>query len=137
MTSKMTADSSASRQPRGQLAIKNFAMPSDTNANGDIFGGWLLAQMDLGAGVAAKQYSKGRVVTVAIDGMTFKQPVHVGDLISCYTDIIRVGNTSMTIHVEVWAEPESHESAHIVTEGTFTFVAIDDLGHPRTLPTIT
>jgi len=119
------------RQPKGELTIRTFAMPRDTNANGDIFGGWLVSQMDLGAAIAAKQRSKGRTATVAIDKMVFKRPVHVGDIICCHADIVKVGRTSMTINVEVWAVPQEEQTRHIVTEGVFTFVAIDQHGHPR------
>ena len=118
-------------KPCGELVIRTLAMPSDTNANGDIFGGWLVSQMDLGAGIAAKQCSKGRTVTVAINEMVFKRPVHVGDAISCYADIIHVGNTSMKIKVQAWAVPADHHLAYKVTEGIFTFVAIDKHGKPR------
>lgn len=119
------------KKPRGQLAIQTLAMPADTNANGDIFGGWLVSQMDLAAGVIAKQRAGGRVVTVAIHTMTFHFPVQVGDLVCCYGDLIKVGTTSMTIHVEVWSVGQSSYEQRLVTEGTFIYVAIDDKGKPR------
>jgi len=121
------------RHPLGVVTLSNLAMPKDTNPNGDIFGGWLVSQMDLAASIAAKQLSKGRVVTVAIDKMVFKQPVHVGDLIRCYTEITHIGRTSIEINVEVWSIPNAHEEQHLVTEGVFTFVAIDNGGRPRPL----
>ncbi len=119
------------KMPRGELAIQTLAMPSDTNPQGDIFGGWLVSQMDLAAGILAKTYSKGRAATVAIDSMSFLLPVHVGDVVSCYVELERVGHTSMVIHVEVWKKVlATGEHVH-VTEGTLTFVAIDDQGKPR------
>jgi acyl-CoA thioesterase YciA len=120
--------------PRGELTIQTLAMPADTNANGDIFGGWLVSQMDLAAGVLAKRIALGRVATVAIHSMTFLKPVRVGDVVSCYVDLLKRGNTSLTIAVEVWAEALTSESSYRVTEGTFVFVAIDSDGRPRQVP---
>lgn len=120
--------------PKGELAIQNLAMPANTNANGDIFGGWIVSQMDLAAGVLAKRLAMGRAATVAINSMTFLKPVHVGDLISCYVDLVKQGNTSMTIGVEVWALPATQTERYQVTSGIFVFVAIDDLGNPRQVP---
>jgi len=119
--------------PQGELAIQTLAMPMNTNANGDIFGGWLVSQMDLAAGILAKQHSKGRAATVAIDTMSFLQPVHVGELVSCYVDLVRSGKTSMAIKVEVWKEVLATGKKSQVTEGTFTFVAINEDGRPRAL----
>lgn len=90
---------------RGEITIQTLAMPADTNPNGDVFGGWLVSQMDLAAGVLAKRVSQGRVVTVAINSMTFLKPVHVGDVISCYAKLLKTGRTSMTIDIDVWAQP--------------------------------
>lgn len=120
--------------PRGELMIQMLAMPADTNANGDIFGGWLVSQMDLAAGALAKKLSRGRAVTVAIHSMTFLQPVHVGDLVSCHADLIKCGNTSMTIAVEAWIETLADGEKYCVTAGTFVFVAIDEQGRPRPVP---
>lgn len=117
--------------PRGILTIQTLAMPADTNPNGDIFGGWLVSQMDLAAGVLAKKISRGRAVTVAIHSMSFLRPVHVGDIVSCHAELIKTGKTSMTIAVEVWVEIFSSSEKHRVTEGTFVFVAVDEQGHPR------
>lgn len=117
--------------PKGELTIQTLAMPASTNANGDIFGGWIVSQMDLAAGVLAKKFSGGRVATVAIHSMTFLKPVHVGDLISCYVTLIKQGTTSMTMSVEVWALPATQSDAYQVTEGVFVFVAIDKEGRPR------
>ena len=117
--------------PRGIMTIQTLAMPADTNPNGDIFGGWLVSQMDLAAGVLAKKIAHGRVVTVAIHSMTFLKPVRVGDIVSCHVELIKQGNTSLTIAVEVWAEPATSSGRYRVTEGTFVFVAIDNAGKPR------
>ncbi len=117
--------------PKGELTIQTLAMPADTNANGDIFGGWIVSQMDLAAGILAKRISLGRVATVAIHSMTFLKPVHIGDLVSCHVTLQKQGNTSMTISVEVWALPTTQIERYQVTEGVFVFVAIDDDGKPR------
>lgn len=117
--------------PRGEITIQTLAMPADTNPNGDIFGGWLVSQMDLAAGVLAKKTARGRVVTVAINSMTFLKPVHVGDIVSCHAELIKTGKTSLTIAVEVWVEPPTATGSYRVTKGTFVFVAIDDNGKPR------
>jgi acyl-CoA thioesterase YciA len=116
---------------RGEVTIQTLAMPANTNPNGDIFGGWIVSHMDLAAGVLAKKISKGRVVTVAINSMSFLKPVQVGDLVSCCVELLKIGRTSMTIQVEVWAEPATGTSKYKVTEGVFVFVAIDEEGKPR------
>ena len=118
-------------QPQGQPAIRVTAMPADTNANGDIFGGWLMSQMDMGAGLIAARHSRGRTATVAMDGMQFHHPVKIGDEISVYGNIVRVGRTSMTIAVEAWRRHRHEDEAIKVTQAVFTFVAIDDQGRPR------
>jgi len=112
-------------------AIRVTAMPADTNAYGDIFGGWLLSMMDSAAGLTAARRAKGRAVTVAMDGMQFHQPVKVGDEVSVYAEIERVGRTSMVIAVDAWRRERHSEQASKVTEAKFTFVAIDDSGRPR------
>ena len=123
------------RLPKGALTIQTLAMPMSTNANGDIFGGWIVSQMDLAVGILAKKISKGRIATIAINSMTFLKPVHVGDVISCYVELIKQGNSSMTINVEVWAMPADHRvEAYLVTEGVFVSVAIDNDGKPRQVP---
>jgi len=119
------------RTPKGELTIQTLAMPANTNANGDIFGGWIVSQMDLAAGVLAKKLAKGRVATIAIHSMSFLKPVHVGDLISCHVGLLKQGNTSMTLAVEVWALPATQTERYQVTEGIFVFVAIDEEGKPR------
>jgi acyl-CoA thioesterase YciA len=119
------------QKPQGEVMIQTLAMPKDTNPNGDIFGGWLVSQMDLAAGVMAKGVSAGRAVTVAIHSMSFLKPVHVGDIVTCYVRLIKQGETSMTLGVEVWVEKPAHPDKHLVTEGIFVFVAVDGQGKPR------
>jgi acyl-CoA thioesterase YciA len=129
------AASAGEREPGGTLSIRTLCMPADTNQNGDIFGGWLLGQMDIAGGIFAQTHAKGRTVTVAVDAMTFKKPVRVGDVICAYADLIRVGTTSIAVHVEAWAIPRNETKPQLVTEGNFTYVAIDELGRPRKVPT--
>ena len=116
---------------RRDPVIRVTAMPADANAYGDIFGGWLLSLMDMGAGLVAARRSHGRAVTVAMDGMQFHSPVKVGDEVSVYAEVERVGRTSMTIAVEAWRRERHLEDAIKVTEAKFTFVAIDEAGKPR------
>ena len=114
-----------------QPVIRVTAMPADANAYGDIFGGWLMSLMDMGAGLVAARRSHGRAVTVAMDGMQFLAPVKVGDEVSVYGELVKVGHSSMTIALEAWRR-HRHEEARIkVTEATFTFVAVDEAGKPR------
>ena len=123
-----------SGEPRGDLTVRTSAMPSDTNANGDIFGGWVLSQMDQAGGIAGVERAKGRVVTVALDAMTFIRPVKVGDVLCVYTEIESIGRTSMKVHVEAWARRFMTHDRDKVTDATFTFVAIDEQGRPRPIP---
>ena len=111
--------------------MRTIAMPADANANGDIFGGWLMSQMDLGAAILARSTAHCRVTTVAIDGMSFLRPVNVGDVVTCYAQLLGVGRTSMTIAVEAWVQRYADSALHRVTEGTCTYVAIDDAGKPQ------
>jgi acyl-CoA thioesterase YciA len=115
----------------GEPVIRITAMPADANSYGDIFGGWLMGLMDMGAGLIAARHSKGRAVTVAMDGMQFLAPVKVGDEVSVYGQLRRVGRTSMAIAVEAWRRQRHEENDEKVTEAIFTFVAIDDAGKPR------
>ncbi|KAF0231495.1 MAG: acyl-CoA thioesterase [Beijerinckiaceae bacterium] len=124
----------ASDEPRGELAVRTIAMPADTNANGDIFGGWVMSRMDQAGGIAGVGRSKGRVVTVAVDAMTFIRPVKVGDVLCVYTEVEKVGRTSMKIHIEAWAQRFMTHDREKVTDATFTFVAIDENGRPREVP---
>ena len=121
-------------EPRGELTVRTIAMPADTNANGDIFGGWVLSQMDQAGGIAGVERARGRVVTIAVEAMTFIRPVRVGDVLCVYTEIESVGRTSMKIHIEAWARRFQSDLREKVTDATFTFVAIDDEGRPRPIP---
>lgn len=118
-------------RPSCEAVIRVSAMPADANAYGDIFGGWLLGWMDHGAGLVASRHSRGRAVTVAIDGMQFLSPVKVGDEVSVYGELIRSGRTSMAIRIEAWRREPTSEETDKVTEAVFTFVAIDESGRPR------
>ncbi len=120
--------------PRGELSLQTVAMPSDTNWSGDIFGGWLLGQMDLAGAIAARRRADGRVATIAINDMVFHVPVKVGDVIACHTTIERVGTTSLTIYVEVWEVHDDNRHPIKVTEGRFVYVALDEQGHKRPVP---
>ncbi len=115
-------------------ALRMLAMPADANANGDIFGGWVLSQMDLAGAVPAVARAKGRVATVAVEAMRFHQPIYVGDLVTCYARIMRTGRTSLTVAVEAWARRRLTGEPIRVTEGTFVYVAIDETGRKRALP---
>lgn len=117
--------------PKGEVTIQTIAMPRDTNANGDIFGGWLLSQMDLAAGILAKKLSNGRVATVAVNSMSFLKPVQVGDVVSCHAWLERTGSTSMTINIDAWTNTHLKKKAVRVTTGTFVCVAIDKNARPR------
>jgi acyl-CoA thioesterase YciA len=119
------------REPRGALSIQTLSMPADTNQDGDIFGGWLLGQMDIAGGILACTTAKGRTATVAVDAMTFRKPVYVGDIVCLYADLIRIGTTSIAVHVEAWAIRRNEMARQLVTEGNFTYVALDDTGRPR------
>lgn len=121
-------------EPRGELTIRTMAMPADANASGDIFGGWVLSQMDLAAGIAAGQRAQGRVATIAIDAMKFIKPVYVGDVLCVHSRLARCGRSSMTIELEAWALRNRIGERVRVTEGVFTFVAIDAEGKTRPLP---
>ena len=120
--------------PQGELAIRTLALPKDTNANGDIFGGWLLAQMDIAGATVAIARAHGRVVTVALDAMVFLKPVFVGDGVTCYGTIVRVGRTSLQVKVEAWARRGRGTTEEKVTEGVFTYVAVDEARRPRPVP---
>jgi len=126
----MTADT----MPNGQLTLRTLAMPGDANAAGDIFGGWVMAQMDLASGIRAAERARGRVVTAAVREMAFELPVKIGDTLSIYTDIARVGRTSITLSVEAWAQRYLTTTLERVTGATFVMVALDKDGHPTPVP---
>ena len=122
-------------EPGGELCIRTLAMPADTNQNGDIFGGWLLSQMDIGGGVFAAKIAKTRTVTVAIEAMNFRKAVYVGDLVSVHATLVRVGRSSITVHLEAWVlrRKDMPQASILVTDGNFTYVSIDDHGHPQAI----
>lgn len=120
--------------PEGDITIRTVAMPADLNPAGDVFGGWLMAQMDIAGGIAARRLAEGRVVTVAVDAMQFHRPMHVGDELSCYCSIHRVGRTSVAIRIQAWVVRLATPAFEKVTEGLFTYVAVDSDGRPRPLP---
>jgi acyl-CoA thioesterase YciA len=124
------------RLPRNRIpALRVVPMPADANHNGDIFGGWIMSHVDIAGGTVAGRVARGRVATVAVNAFVFKQPVQVGDVLSFYADVVRIGNTSITINVEVYAERGRTDTQIVkVTEATLTFVAIDAEGHPRPIP---
>ena len=122
------------RAPEGALTLQTVPMPGDTNSGGDVFGGWVVRQMDLPAGITAVDRAKGRCATVAIEALRFHAPVLVGDLFSVYTAITRTGRTSITMHVEAWVRRQRTGERMLVTEGDFTFVAIAESGVTRPLP---
>ena len=119
--------------PPGEPAVRVVAMPADTNPYGDIFGGWLMSIMDSAAGTVAARYSKGRAVTIAVDGMTFHRPVKIGDVVSVYANVIATGRSSMKIDVSAWRRIRAGEETDRVTHAVFTFVAIGDDGRPRVI----
>src|SRR5712692_10069144 len=122
--------SDSNDQPKGELVIQTIAMPKDTNPNGDIFGGWLMSQMDLGSGILASKVSKARVVTVAMEGMSFLHPVRAGDTVACYAWVETIGRTYMRIPVEVWVTRYKTGEQVRVTHGVFTYVAVGAEGRP-------
>src|SRR5262249_22010512 len=117
--------------PSGELCTRTLAMPADTNQNGDIFGGWLLAQMDISGGVFAAKITKSRNVTVAIDAINFRKPVYVGDLVSVYGKLVRIGRTSISVHLEAWVIRRKEKQSILVTDGSFTYVSIDEQAGPQ------
>lgn len=121
-------------RPKGELVIRTIAMPRDTNPSGDIFGGWIMSQMDLGSGILALRRAKSRVVTVAMDGMSFLAPVKVGDRVACYAWVEKIGRTSMRIPVEAWVERYMTAEEVRVTQAVFTYVAIGVDGRPTVIP---
>ena len=126
--------------PVGNLLLRTLAMPGDTNPAGDIFGGWIMSQMDISGAILAREIANGRVVTVAVDAMSFLKPVSVGDVVCCYGKCVHVGHTSMKVHLEIWvkklieSETNEHAERHLVTEANYTYVAVDKEGKPRLLP---
>jgi acyl-CoA thioesterase YciA len=126
--------SETNEQPTGDLALRMVAMPADTNPSGDIFGGWIMSLMDLAAGTAAAARAKGRTATAAVSHLSFLRPVKVGDVVCVYTEVIRVGRTSLSLSVEAWALPRGVGERHKVTAAEFVMVAVDEHGKPRPVP---
>jgi acyl-CoA thioesterase YciA len=124
-----------SDKPQGELTTRTMAMPADSNPAGDIFGGWVLSQMDIAAGICASERAQCRTVTVALDGMHFIRPVKIGDILCVYTEIERIGNTSIDIQVEAWVQRDRSRNTVKVTRANFKFVALGVDGRPRPLPT--
>ncbi|WP_368571218.1 acyl-CoA thioesterase [Acinetobacter haemolyticus] len=120
-------------QPEGILSLQTIAMPADTNWSGDVFGGWIVSQMDLAGAIHVERLSKGRCATIAINQMSFLVPVKVGNVISCYTKILKVGNTSVQVQIEVWNSHDDSREPVRITEGVFTFVAVDIKGNKRVI----
>ena len=127
------APASTEIEPCGDLCTRTVAMPANTNQNGDIFGGWLLSQMDIGGGVFASKIAKSRTVTVAIEAMNFRKPVFVGDLVSVHASLVKIGKTSVTVHLEAWVLRRKEMHSILVTDGNFTYVSIDETGHPQAI----
>ena len=125
---------SAVIKPNGELTLRTLAMPGDANAAGDIFGGWVMAQMDLSCGIRAAERARGRVVTAAVKEMAFALPVKIGDTLCIYTDIVQVGRTSMTLKVEAWAQRYLSHVMEKVTDAIFVMVALDSSGKPTPVP---
>ena len=132
-TQAVHAPLNTENEPCGDLSIRTLAMPADTNANGDIFGGWLLSQMDIGGGIFASKIAKSRTVTVAVEAMNFRKPVFVGDVVSVHANLVGVGKTSITVHLEAWVLRRKETHSILVTDGNFTYVSIDDQGHPQVI----
>ncbi len=133
----MSTDENGGRQPSGMLVLRTLAMPKDTNPSGDIFGGWILAQMDVAGGLMASEVAQGRTVTVSVDKMVFQKPVRMGDTICVHAELLQVGNSSMDIRLEVWARQlvGAYEAQRqLVTEGVFRYVAVDAQRKPRRVP---
>jgi acyl-CoA thioesterase YciA len=131
---KPEADPGPDTQPRGALAIRTLAMPADANPSGDIFGGWVLSQMDIAGGIVASQRAQGRLATVAITAMSFHLPVYIGDVLCAYVEIEKIGRTSIATWIEAWALRGKGGGRVRVTEGQFVYVALDADGRPRPVP---
>mgnify|MGYP000707238809 FL=1 len=121
-------------ETRGRLTLRTLAMPADTNPSGDIFGGWVMSQMDIAAGICAGQRADARVVTAAVDSISFLRPVRVGDVVGVYAEVTRIGTTSLDIHIEAWVRRNRIGVREKVTEATFKFVALDEQGKPKAIP---
>ncbi len=128
------AEAEAPQPPAGVPCLRTIAMPADSNPNGDMFGGWVLGQMDLAGAVVAYERANGRIATVALEAMKFLAPVYIGDVVSCYAEIVHIGRTSLRVRVDTWVRRREDHSVVKVTEGVITYVAIDGTGKPRPVP---
>ena len=128
------AETATTDEPKGELTLRTLAMPADANAAGDIFGGWVMAQMDLACGIRAAERAGGRVVTAAVNSMFFAKPMKIGDTLGIYISIEKIGRTSMTLHVEAWAQRYLKPVRERVTHATFIMVALDEAGKPTPVP---
>ena len=131
MTKRTSASGTQPNEPSGELAVRMLAMPADTNPAGDIFGGWIMSMMDVAGGISATRLAGGRVATVAVTDMAFLRPVKVGDVVCCYTDLVRMGRTSLSLRIEAWVMRQRIGDRIRVTHADFTYVALDDAGQPR------
>lgn len=129
----MASEDSQNDSPQGEISLRVLAMPADANPGGHIFGGWVMGRMDIAGAIHAANYTSGRMVTIAVDAMKFHKPVHVGDEVTCYTRVDRTGRTSISMQVETWVRRRHNASPVKVTEGRFTYVAVDDGGVPIAL----
>jgi len=132
---QFTDDDDLEPSPLGELALQTLALPKDTNSNGDVFGGWLMSNMDIAGAIAAREVAKGRVTTVSVGGMAFLRPVPMGAVVSCYCKILSIGRSSITCLIEVWVKQSESEQRQKVTESEFVYVAIDDMGRTRPIST--
>lgn len=134
MTDKSSSDKGPATEPpatpTGELVIRTLAMPADANGNGDIFGGWVMAQMDMGGAVIARRVARRRITTVAVEAMSFLYPIYIGDLVSCYAHLEKIGRSSMQVNVEVWVERAMTDQPLRTTKALFTYVALDENGRP-------
>ncbi len=134
MADRRPAPDAENESPKGELSVRMLAMPADTNPAGDIFGGWLMSLMDVAGGISATQRAGGRVATVAVTDMSFHLPVKVGDVVCCYTDLVRLGRSSLTLRIEAWVLRQRIGDLIKVTSADFTYVALDGAGQPRRVP---
>ena len=128
------SEEAAQTSPQGEISLRMLAMPADANPSGNIFGGWVMGHMDIAGAIHTGGYTSARTVTIAVDAMKFHKPVHVGDEVTCYTSVVRVGRTSITVLVETWVRRRHNANPVKVTEGRFTYVALDDAGNPVEIP---
>jgi acyl-CoA thioesterase YciA len=132
--SNVSKDSKKEEENSGEMITRTLAMPADTNPDGDIFGGWVLSQMDIAGGILTKKVAEGRTVTIALDSMVFHLPVFVGDVLCCYGEVLKTGRTSITVKIDAYARRQYKDERVKVTEGIFTYVHVDENRKPKALP---